>query len=112
MPLKTGRIKYRAVETNAAVVPTAFCTHTRDAAETDANAAGHWRFQRQMTRHLPLCGDRGKRPHHRFGTAAHQVLDGAMRFQEVGDKSVKSEGAIIAGQVKRRSGLAKILNAG
>ena len=55
-----GRVKDRAVDADALVVPAVRRLHLRHAAETDADAACHWRFQRHIAWHLPFLSDFGQ----------------------------------------------------
>ena len=65
-----------------------------------------------MTRHTPALGQCRQRVQHRFGTAADEMLRRRVSLQELRDEAAEAEAAVVAGQVDRRAGGLKILDAG
>src|SRR5262245_24572534 len=90
------RIEHRAFDADALVVPAVRCLHLRDAAEADADAAGHRRFERQVAGHIPACGDLRQRVHHRLGAAGEEVLWWRVLFEQLSDEAAEAEGAVVA----------------
>ena len=58
------RVEDRSFHADSSVVPAFRRLHACDAAETDAHAASHRRFQREMTRNAAPLSQRGQSGHH------------------------------------------------
>src|SRR5262249_4247265 len=102
----------RSLDAHAAVVPAVGGLHACYAAEADADAAGHRRFQRDVTGYAPARRQLRQSVQHRLRTAADELRRRRVRFEQLRDETVVAEAAVVAGKVDGRTGCAKILDAG
>src|SRR6266852_6308479 len=94
-PLQAFRIKDWAIDADALVVPAIGRLHRRHAAKADADAAGHWRFQREMARDAAALGLLREGVQHRLRDAAEEMLRRLVLSQEVGDEAVMADRAVV-----------------
>src|SRR6187200_1643820 len=74
LPFNQIGVENRAFNASALIVPGAVVLlYLGYASETDTNAAGHRRFERNLTGNIELGGDLADRFHHQFGTAADDL---------------------------------------
>src|SRR5213078_1244325 len=108
--IQAGCVEDRAFVANPTVVPAVRRANLGDAAEADADAAGHRRFQREMTRSAPAPGEGRQGLQHRLRAAADQVAWRCVLFEELRDEATEAKAAVVAGQVDRGAGGAEILH--
>src|SRR5438876_952208 len=80
LPYQFRRVEARAVDAHALIIVAVGRLHLRHATEADAHAARHRRFERHLTRYVPLGGKFRQRVEHWLRTAADQRTDRAVRF--------------------------------
>jgi len=89
-------IEDRPIDAYAAIIPSITGLDGRHAAKADADAACHWRFQREMARYALALSELRECVQHRFGTAAENVLSVFVPIEQVGDEAMKAEAAVVA----------------
>src|SRR4051794_10998486 len=104
------RVEDGTVDANAFVIPAVADLHRRDTAEADADAARHWGFERQVAGDLLLLRKLSEPPQHRFRSAAEKMVRHGMLGQELCDKAMKAEAAVVAGEVDGGAGGAEIVD--
>ena len=110
LPFDFLGVEDRAFDAGALPIPGAVgLSDFGDAAETDADAARHWRFQRDDAFGFFAVAELGYGFHHRLRPAADDEAVLAGRFielllQNVGDKSVVTDGAVVAGDAEVEAG--------
>ncbi len=109
-------IKHGPFDTGPPVVPTAVRhLHLGNATETDANTAGHRRFQRYVTRHAMLSGQASHGGHHWLGpTTDHMQALRSVRSehvrQEIGHQAMMPTGSVIGTDPHIHSRPAKVFH--
>ena len=95
-----GRVEGGAVHANAFVVPLAVTSaNFRDAAKAGPEPARHRRFEGNLTRNLPLRRQFREYVQHRFRTAPDDRPAFPLRFQQLRDVSVESDGSVVRGEM-------------
>src|SRR5437879_3188657 len=112
LPRQNCRVEHRSVNAHSAIVPPVGGQYLGDATKADAYAAGHGRFQGEMTRYIPAAGQHGQGVQHWLGAAADEVSRSFVLFYQLRDEAVEAEAAVVGGQMNFGAGAAEILDAG